>query len=95
MQVKQEAPDASPPRRRPAAAAAEAPDASPLRRSQAAAAAGGEGRGAPVMQSGANAGLVRGQELKEQLLRKQQVIQGLLIRPSQGWRKCLHFVLDL
>ena len=26
------------------------------------------------MQNGANAGLVRGQELKEQLLRKQQVI---------------------
>ncbi len=71
MQGKQEAADSSPPRRRPAAAAM--PDASPPRRSVAAA---GAGQKAAVMQSGANAGLVRGQELKEQLLRKQQV--GLL-----------------
>ncbi len=72
MQGKQEAEDSSPPRRRPAAGGA--PDASPPRRSQAAAGPASAGQKAAVMQSGANAGLVRGQELKEQLLRKQQVI---------------------
>lgn len=71
MQAGQDGSDASPPRRRPAAPSS--PDASPPRRSQAAA-GGAEGpRKGEVMQSGANAGLVRGQELKEQLLRKQQV----------------------
>ena len=72
MQGKQEALDSSPPRRRPAAGGT--PDASPPRRSQAAAGPTSAGQKAAVMQSGANAGLVRGQELKEQLLRKQQVI---------------------
>ncbi len=71
MQARQDGSDASPPRRRPAAASS--PDASPPRRSQAAAGVAEGSRKGEVMQSGANAGLVRGQELKEQLLRKQQV----------------------
>ncbi|CAK0785350.1 hypothetical protein CVIRNUC_008557 [Coccomyxa viridis] len=71
-QAQQNDSDASLPRRRPAAEAS--PDPSPPRRSQAAVAAGVDQdvRKAEVMQSGANAGLVRGRELKEQLLRKQQ-----------------------
>ena len=78
MQARQDGSDASPPRRRPAAPSSS--DASPPHRSQAAA-GGAEGpRKGEVMQSGANAGLVRGQELKEQLLRKQQVTV------------CLHFL---
>lgn len=74
VQAQQNDSDASLPRRRPAAEAS--PDPSPPRRSQAAVAAGVDQdvRKAEVMQSGANAGLVRGRELKEQLLRKQQVI---------------------
>ena len=73
LQGKQEPADSSPPRRRGAAAGST--DSSPPRRSQAAAgAAAAAGQKAAVMQSGASAGLVRGQELKEQLLRKQQVI---------------------
>jgi hypothetical protein len=71
MQAQQDGSDASPPRRRPAAASS--PDASPARRSQAAAGGAEGSRKGEVMQSGANAGLVRGQELKQQLLRKQQV----------------------
>ena len=38
------------------------------------------------MQSGASAGLVRGQELKEQLLRKQQV-GALSASPAWGCRR--------